>query len=46
MISSAHQVSTLHLRIDPRLELQRKADPEFDLWFRSQYRPLAGGWQY
>jgi hypothetical protein len=29
-----------------RLELQLKSNPEFASWFRRDYRPLAGAWQY
>jgi hypothetical protein len=28
------------------LEFHLGHDPEFASWFRENYRPLAGGWQY
>ncbi len=29
-----------------RLESQLRENPQFAEWFRNNYRPLAGAWQY
>jgi hypothetical protein len=47
MNSSNHLHSAIsHFAPSIRLELQLKSDTDFASWFHTEYRPLAGAWQY